>query len=145
MIKEGSMETKSSKERLTVEDLQPTAIPTSCALAVLIFGTLAACLIIVLNVVLELPLFIQGINFIYAYQNAQPAVAIRVIQNIISLFCNPIGVGIAFGLYYIIVNRKLLAIVHVCYFLFSTYIIAILKQAIQQSRPIWYDSRIENW
>ena len=35
--------------------------------------------------------------------------------------------------------------VHLSYFLFVTYIIALLKQAFQQSRPIWYDSRIENW
>ncbi len=135
-------DTKEIKDRLTVENLKPDTIPTSCAMIVLVFGTLAACLIIVLNVVFELPLFIQGINFIYAYQSLQPWVAIRVIQNIFSLFCNPIGVGVALGLYYIIVNRKLLILVHVSYFLFATYIIAILKQAIQQSRPIWYDSRI---
>lgn len=44
-----------------------------------------------------------------------------------------------------LVNRKLLLIVHLSYFIFATYIIALLKQAFQQSRPIWYDSRIENW
>jgi undecaprenyl-diphosphatase len=43
------------------------------------------------------------------------------------------------------VNRKLLLIVHLSYFLFATYIIALLKQSFQQSRPIWYDSRISNW
>lgn len=90
-------------------------------------------------------MFIQGLNFIYAYQSLQPAPAIHIIQNLISLLCNPIGVGVTMGLYYIITNRKLLVIVHLSYFLFSTYIIAILKQAFQQSRPIWYDSRIQNW
>ena len=35
--------------------------------------------------------------------------------------------------------------VHLSYFLLATYVIAILKQTFQQSRPIWYDSRIQNW
>ena len=44
-------DTKEIKDRLTVENLKPDTIPTSCAMIVLVFGTLAACLIIVLNVV----------------------------------------------------------------------------------------------
>lgn len=44
-----------------------------------------------------------------------------------------------------LVNRKLLLIVHLSYFLFCIYIIALLKQAFQQSRPIWYDRHIQLW
>lgn len=94
---------------------------------------------------IDVPLFIQGINFIYNYQNQQPSQALHVIQNLVSLLCNPIPIGVILLLYYIIVNRKLLLIVHISYFLFATYVIAILKQAFQQSRPVWYDSRISNW
>jgi hypothetical protein len=125
--------------------VKPPTIPTTCAIVVLVLGTSLAFLIIILNVVIDKPLFIQGINFIYSYQTAQYWPAIRVIQNLFSLLCHPIGVGVALGIYYIVVNRKLLLIVHLSYFLFATYIIAILKQAFQQSRPIWYDSRISNW
>ena len=67
------------------------------------------------------------------------------IQNVFSLFCNPIGVGAFILIYYLIVKRKLLLIVFLSYFLFLTYMIALLKQAFQQSRPIWHDSNIKNW
>lgn len=120
-------------------------VSNGCALAILIIGTLLVCLIIILNVFIDTPLFIEGINFIYKYQNAQPYGYIQKIQNFFSLLCNPIGVGAVLVIYYIVVNRKLLLIVHLSFFLFTTYIIALLKQAFQQSRPIWYDDRIKNW
>lgn len=99
----------------------------------------------ILNVFIDTPLFLEGINFIYNYQNAQPYGIIQKIQNFFSLLCNPMGVGAVLVIYYIIVNRKLMLIVHLSFFLFTTYIIALLKQAFQQSRPIWYDDRIKNW
>lgn len=145
MSTEEGITSQPNKDRLSLKDLKPPSIPTACAIAVLITGTILTCLIIILNIVISTPLFIQGINFISSYQASQPWPAIRVIQNLFSLICNPIGVGVVLGVYYIVVNRKLLLIVHVSYFLFATYIIAILKQAFQQSRPIWYDSRISNW
>lgn len=120
-------------------------VSTACALAILIGCTLLICLIILLNVFIDTPLFIEGVNFIYKYQHAQPYGVIQKIQNFFSLLCNPIGVGAVLIIYYIVVNRKLLLIVHVSYFIFATYVIALLKQAFQQSRPIWYDSRISNW
>ena len=100
------------------------------------------CLIVVLNVFIDVPLFIRGINFINSYQIQQPQPALHVIQNLISLLCNPIGVAAILLTYYLLVNRKLLLLVHLSYFLFATYIVALLKQTFQQSRPIWYDSRI---
>lgn len=120
-------------------------VSNCCALTILIVGTLLLCLIIILNVIIDTPLFIQGVNFIYTYQHSQPYGWIQVIQNIFSLFCEPFSVAIVLLIYYIVVNRKLLLIVHLSYFLFATYIIALLKQSFQQSRPIWYDSRISNW
>ena len=120
-------------------------VSNACALVILLSCTLLICLIIILNVFIDTPLFIEGLNFIYKYQHAQPYSWIHIIQNFFSLLCNPMGVGAVLVIYYIVVNRKLLLIVHLSYFLFATYIIALLKQAFQQSRPIWYDSRISNW
>ena len=114
----------------------------TCSLLILVFASLAICVIIAMNIFIDEPLFIRGINFIYGYQKAQPYSIIQFIENLFSLMCNPIGVGAVLLIYYILVNRKLLLIVHLSYFLFATYIIALLKQAFQQSRPIWYDSRI---
>ena len=127
------------------EEMKLPTVSNGCALAILIICTLLICAIIILNVFIDSPLFIKGINFIYDYQNHQPYSWIHVIQNIFSLLCNPIGIGVILIIYYIVVNRKLLLIVHLSYFLFATYIIALLKQSFQQSRPIWYDSRISNW
>lgn len=120
-------------------------ISDACGVAVLIGVSLLICLVITLNIIIDEPLFIRGINFIYDYQQAQPYGFVQFVMNVFSLFCNPRGVGAVLLLYYIVVNRKLLLIVHLSYFLFATYIIALLKQAFQQSRPIWYDARIENW
>lgn len=134
-----------SAKRLKFEELDLPTIPNSLSLAILIIGTLLLFLIIILNIVIDTPLFIQGINFIYNYQHSQPYGWIQVIENLFSLLCEPVAIGVILVIYYIIVNRKLLLIVHLSYFLFTTYIIALLKQSFQQSRPIWYDSRISNW
>lgn len=128
-----------------LEEMKLPTVSNACALAILIICTLLICAIIILNVFIDSPLFIKGINFIYDYQTHQPYSALHVIQNLFSLLCNPIGIGVILIIYYIVVNRKLLLIVHLSYFLFATYIIALLKQSFQQSRPIWYDSRISNW
>lgn len=128
-----------------LEEMKLPTVSNACALAILIICTLLICAIIILNVFIDSPLFIKGINFIYDYQTHQPYSWIHVIQNLFSLLCNPIGIGVILIIYYIVVNRKLLLIVHLSYFLFATYIIALLKQSFQQSRPIWYDSRISNW
>jgi hypothetical protein len=120
-------------------------VSNACALAILISGTLLICLIVILNVLIDTPLFIFGINFIYNYQQSMPYSWLHKLQNFFSLWCNPLGIGVVLIIYYIVVNRKLLLIVHISYFIFATYVIALLKQAFQQSRPIWYDSRISNW
>lgn len=36
-------------------------------------------------------------------------------------------------------------LVHISYFFMGVYFIALLKQTFQQSRPIWFDDRIDNW
>lgn len=53
------------KDRLSIEDIKAEGIPTGLAITVLIAGCLLICVIIVLNVVLQTPLFILGLNFIY--------------------------------------------------------------------------------
>lgn len=75
-------------------------------------------------------------------QHTVPHGWIVVIQNLLSLLCEIPVIGAILVIYYIVVKRKLLLLVHLSYFLFSIYIIALLKQAFQQSRPYWYDSRI---
>ena len=99
--------------------------------------TLLLCLIIALNAIYETPLFILGINFIYDYKQSQPYGFLHFVQNAISLMCNPIGIGAVLVVYYIAINRKLLLIVHLSYFFLATYMMALLKQSFQQSRPIW--------
>lgn len=128
---------------MRIQDIKSTAISNTCALAILIICTLLICLIIILNVVIDTPLFIKGVNFIYNYQKAIPSKAFRIVQIIFTVMCEPFFIGIILLIYLIVVNRKLLLIVHISYFLFATYIIGLLKQAFQQSRPIWYDSRIQ--
>lgn len=59
--------------------------------------------------------------------------------------CNPIGIGAVMVVYYIVVNRKLLLIVHLSYFLLANYVLSLLKQSFQQSRPIWVNDQIEKW
>lgn len=98
-----------------------------------------------LNIFLGDALFVQGINFIYDYQRAQPSPIIHFIQNCFSFMCKEMGVGIVFIMYYILVNRKLMLLVHISYFFMGIYFIAILKQIFQQSRPIWYSDQIEDW
>lgn len=112
-------------------------ISTRFTKVTLLVCTLLLCLIIVLNAVYETPLFILGINFIYGYQQSQPYGFLHFVQNVISLMCNPIGIGAVLVVYYIAINRKLLLIVHLSYFFLATYMMALLKQSFQQSRPIW--------
>lgn len=122
--------------------MKPPTISNCCALSVLLLGTFLICAIIILNVFIDTPLFILGVNFIYDMQHHIPHGWVVVIQNIISLLCEVFVIGGILVIYYIVVKRKLLLLVHLSYFLFAIYIIALLKQAFQQSRPIWYDERI---
>ena len=50
-----------------------------CSLIVLIAASLVICLIVIMNVLIDEPLFIRGINFIHDYQTAQPYGIIQVI------------------------------------------------------------------
>lgn len=104
--------------------------------------TLLLCLVITLNAVYETPLFILGLNFIYDYQKNQPYTFLHFLQNLISLVCNPIGISAVLIVYYIGNNRKLLLLVHLSYFFLATYLMALLKQSFQQSRPIWVNPQI---
>lgn len=114
-------------------------ITETCSLAVLIGGSLTIAVILCLNIYLDQALFIEGVNFIYSYQTALPQMAFSVINNIISKLIDPLLIPVIFLIYYSLINRKLQLIVHMSYFLFGIYLITLLKQAFQQSRPAWYD------
>lgn len=90
-----------------------------------------------LNAYYETPLFILGINFIYEYQQREPWEFLHIVQNLFSLLCNPLGVTVVLILYYILSTRKLQLLVHLSYFFMANYVISLLKQSFQQSRPIW--------
>jgi len=85
------------------------------------------------NVWMRNDLFIMGVNFIYDYQTHGSSPVVNVIQNLISLLCNPIGVGILLIPYYLITKRKLQAIVFVSYVIITTFIIAVMKQLFQDT------------
>ena len=48
------------------------AIPKTWQLVILISCTMIACFVIFMNVMYDEALFLQGVNFIYKYQSAQP-------------------------------------------------------------------------
>lgn len=120
-------------------------VSNNCTTAIFLSCNLILCVVIALNAIYETPLFILGINFIYEYQKYQPYSLLHIVQNLFSFMCNPIGVGTVLVVYYILVNRKLLLIVHLSYFLLANYLLSLLKQSFQQSRPIWVNSEIEKW
>lgn len=99
----------------------------------------------ILNITIQTPLFLQGLNFIYSYQTATPQLWVRNFYNVISYFSFPNGVAAVIFLYFVIAKRKLMLTIHLLYYFFCTYVIALLVQSYQQSRPIWYDIRIKNW
>jgi hypothetical protein len=91
-----------------------------------------------------MPLFLDGLNFIYNYQQSQAPLFFKVIQNLISLICHSYVVAVILVLYYILSKRKLMILVHLIYYFYATFLIALIVQNLQQSRPIWYDIRIKN-
>jgi len=53
------------------------------------------------------------------------------------MFGNPFVVSILLVIEICIVRHKFKALIHMSFFLIGLYIIAFLKLAYQQSRPIW--------
>ena len=66
-------------------------------------------------------------------------------MNIFSLICNTPIIAIIFLLEMGLVKHKLKALIHLSFFILGFHIIAILKQAYQQSRPIWVSNEINNY
>lgn len=81
-------------------------------------------------------LFNMGAEFIYYYQNP-PSDFVRIVYNIIALFGESFIVGPVMGLAYILVYRKLNAMVYIILVLFNVYLIAVTKQGFQDPRPFW--------
>ena len=115
----------------------------SRVLIVLVLCGLLLALTIALNVTILTPLFLAGLTFIYDYQTSQSEEGFRVIHNLISLPSQPIFVGVFIIIYFLLSKRRLLVASHLVYYIFCTYIIAVLVQGIQQIRPNWYDTRIK--
>lgn len=103
--------------------------------------SLVCLLIIVVTLVLNIffmeSLYELGVNIIYDAQHGIQSSFVVVIQNIFSMLCHPSTVGVILILELLIARHKFKAIIHISFFLLTTYFIAILKQAYQQSRPIW--------
>lgn len=119
-------------------------MPKYCNTIVFVIASALLILAIILNVVMDLSLFEMGLNFVYNYQQSQPQEWIRVIQNIISILGSQVVTALI--LIYVLANkRKLQLLTHLATFVWGTYFIGILSQSIQQSRPHWFDTRIQNW
>lgn len=114
-------------------------------MAVLLITYVLLFTIIVLNAVMNEGLFIQGLNFIYNYQQSQGQPAIIVIHNLVSLLSYPLGVMAMILIYYFLASRKLKVAVHLVFYFYATYIIAIIVQSQQETRPVWYDLRIQRF
>lgn len=84
----------------------------------------------------------MGVNFIYNYQTDGANEAITVIQNLISILGNTIFIIAFLLLVHLISYRKLNTIVYIFYIVINAYFIAIEKQAFQDPRPFFYNSKI---
>ena len=93
-----------------------------------------------LNAVFLDPLFMMGVNFIQIMQKGFDSPVFAVFMNIFSLICNTPIISLIFLLEMGLAKHKLKAIIHLSFFLIGFHMIAILKQAYQQSRPIWVSS-----
>ena len=109
---------------------------------VIIVCILAFCILLVLNNLSAKELFLKGMNFIHDYQQAQPYPFIIVIQNLFSFLCNERGYGLVFLIFYLIVKRKLLMLIHISFFLVVLHLMGILKQTFQEQRPITVNEKI---
>lgn len=109
------------------ENPEGTNISKLCTLVVLISSALLLFLVITLNVVFDMSLFVLGINFIYELQNAMPSNFAQTISNLISYLCKTITMGILIVISYILINRKLMLLVYLCFYFMANYIYHILN------------------
>lgn len=70
---------------------------------------------------------------------------LHIINNLFSMLCHPSTVAVVLILELCLVKHKLKALIHISFFLLCIYFIAFLKQAYQQSRPIWSSKLIHKW
>ena len=126
-------------------NLSRKSISDACRITVLFTCIVVSFTIIIMNALMYEGFFIRGVNWIYNYQQSQPQRFIRVIYNIFAFIGGPTGVAIVIAIYFILVKRKLKFFVHISYFMYCTYLMALFKQSFQETRPVWYDSRIQQW
>ncbi len=99
----------------------------------------------VLNYLYKEELFKRGVNFIYNYQTAIPSEVYQVFNNLVTNFCGTQGIGVVLVLLFLIPKRQLRTLVHASFFLIGIEIVAIMKQQIQESRPIWFSDLIQRY
>ena len=68
-----------------------------------------------------------------------------IVNNLFSMMCHPSTVSLVILFELAVVKHKLKAFIHISFFLLSIYFIALLKQAYQQSRPIWSSGEIHKF
>ena len=100
---------------------------------------------LVLNAVFMEPLFELGVNIIHSMQVGFESKVFAGFMNFFSLICNTPIISLVFLIEMGLAKHKLKAIIHLSFFLLGFHIIAILKAAYQQSRPIWVSSEIQRW
>ena len=111
--------------------------------AVLLVGVIIIGLDIGLNIWMHENLFLMGVNFIRDYQDHHnSSQVIIVIQNLISVLCNPIFCVVLVCVYYFVTRRKMQGVVFMSYVIVVIFFTAIMKQIYQESRPFWYNSRV---
>ena len=91
------------------------------------------------------PLYKEGVNMIRSAQTHLDWKVLHAINNLFSMLCHPSTVGIVLILELCLVKHKFKALIHISFFLICIYIIAFLKLAYQQSRPIWSSNLIHKW
>ena len=120
-------------------------ISNNCSLCVLLICMVALFTIAIMNTIMYEGLLIRGINWVYTLQTAQPQKSFQVFYNLFAQYNSTVGAAINITFYLILVERKLKVLIHVSYFLLCTYLMALIKVCTQETRPIWYDSRIYQW
>ena len=70
---------------------------------------------------------------------------VRIVNNLLSMFGSPIVVSVLVTFEVCVVRHKFKAIIHVSFFILGLYVVAFLKLAYQQSRPIWTSDIIHKW
>lgn len=121
------------------QKLTPLPFPTILAASLISFIFMVTAL--AMNAEFRYDLFINGVNTIANIQSANSGF-LQVVMNLFSLLGNPVVIIPLIALEYAFSKRRLRALVHICYFIFITFFMALLKQLFQEPRPVWFNPSI---